>query len=517
MNLPKKYSHPKGELNQALYSIPTELQNGTYSVEAFNGTSKVGWDNDASSTPFGQMAFFIEFLKLGNLFDPWVEDCPLALTSPNASSKRDILGTALLSVLAGHTRYAHTNIIRNDGVNPELLGMSGTVSEDALRRNLKKIDAEKGEQWLHKHISKCYAPLLEVPWILDMDTTVKPLYGHQEGAVVGYNPHKPGRPSHTYHTYVIANLRLVLDVVVEAGNHGAASYSASGLWNIIDSLSLSSRPEFIRGDCGFGTDGIMSEAEARNQHYLFKLKQSKNVKFLIEREMKSKHWQIAGQGWEGVESSIQLSGWTKQRRVIILRRAIKTELAVLSTNAEDKQIELNFGSINKQTVVYEYAVLITNLEDEIYTIAQHYRDRADCENLFDEMKNQWGWCGFTTDDLHRCQIMARIIGLIYNWWSIFVRLAKPDKHLEAISSRPLLLYGVAHRTKHAGQNKIQISCQHGKVADIKLFLGRISNFFCELKSIAEQLTTEQRWYRILSKAVEKYLNGEPLKPPICLT
>ena len=41
-------------------------------------------------------------------------------------------------------------------------------------------------------------PLLSEPWILDVDTTVKPLYGHQEGAVVGYNPKKPGRPSHCY-------------------------------------------------------------------------------------------------------------------------------------------------------------------------------------------------------------------------------------------------------------------------------------------------------------------------------
>jgi len=56
---------------------------------------------------------------------------------------------------------------------------------------------------------------------------------------------------------------------------------------------------------------------------------------------------------------------------------------------------------------------------------------------------------------------------------------------------PRYLYGVAYRTKHAAQNKIQISCQHGKAADIKL--GRISNFFRELKSIAEQLTAEQRW------------------------
>jgi hypothetical protein len=26
------------------------------------------------------------------------------------------------------------------------------------------------------------------PWVLDVDATIKPLYGHQEGAVVGYNP-----------------------------------------------------------------------------------------------------------------------------------------------------------------------------------------------------------------------------------------------------------------------------------------------------------------------------------------
>src|SRR5271155_2619235 len=31
---------------------------------------------------------------------------------------------------------------------------------------------------------------------LDMDSTMKTLYGHQEGAAVGYNPAKPGRPSH---------------------------------------------------------------------------------------------------------------------------------------------------------------------------------------------------------------------------------------------------------------------------------------------------------------------------------
>lgn len=40
-------------------------------------------------------------------------------------------------------------------------------------------------------------------WILDCDTTVKVLYGHQDGAVVSYNPQKLGRPSHIIHTYWI--------------------------------------------------------------------------------------------------------------------------------------------------------------------------------------------------------------------------------------------------------------------------------------------------------------------------
>ena len=58
---------------------------------------------------------------------------------------------------------------------------------------------------------------LNTDWILDIDTTIKPLYGKQEGDQVSYNPHKPGRPSIALHTYWVANQRQVLDVVVSPG------------------------------------------------------------------------------------------------------------------------------------------------------------------------------------------------------------------------------------------------------------------------------------------------------------
>ena len=63
---------------------------------------------------------------------------------------------------------------------------------------------------------------------------------------------------------------------------------------------------------------------------------------------------------------------------------------------------------------YEYQVLVTSLGEELLTVADLYRQRADVENVYDELKNQWGWGGFTTRDLRRCQVAARNVALVYN-------------------------------------------------------------------------------------------------------
>jgi hypothetical protein len=70
-------------------------------VDTFGGRLDVEWDADSKATPIGQLAFFAEFLKNAGVFDDWVGECPLSYTSPNAPTNRDILGTWMLSVLAG--------------------------------------------------------------------------------------------------------------------------------------------------------------------------------------------------------------------------------------------------------------------------------------------------------------------------------------------------------------------------------------------------------------------------------
>ena len=133
---------------------------GGVDLDSFFGPVRVEWDHEAALTPLGQLPFFIHFLKTSGLFDALVADCPLRYGSPNAPKKRDVVGTAMLAMLAGHKRYAHIAALRCDAVLPELLGMSKIVSEDAVRRAFKAIEEKEGATWLRRHLAFCVEPLL---------------------------------------------------------------------------------------------------------------------------------------------------------------------------------------------------------------------------------------------------------------------------------------------------------------------------------------------------------------------
>ena len=481
-------------------------------LDTFAGPVRVEWDRSAALTPHGQIAFFAEYLKVSGLFDAVVADCPLHYKSPNAPEVRDVVGTLALSVLAGHKRYAHITALRADTVLPELFGLSKIVSEDSVRGGLGQIPEPAGTEWLDRHIDQCTHPLLGEPWILDSDTTIKLLYGHQEGAVVSYNPKKPGRPSHVHHTYMLAGLRLVMGVETAPGNQHTGKHSAPGLWRLIERIPRDCWPRLIRGDSGIGSESVMAGSEQRNIDHLFKLRLTPNVKRLINRIFSKGGWTNAGQGWEGKEDQLRLVGWSRHRRVIVLRRRLKGNL-VASTRDDANQLRLSFAEIEGDTELYEYAVLVTSLTCEVLSVAQLYRDRADCENAFDELKNQWGWGGFTTQDLARCRLTARMVALVYNWWNIFVRLAEPDKHLEAITSRPLLLAGIAERTTHGRQTTLKITSTHGRAGWAERVLTGVAKFLRGLIDTAEQLTSDQRWSRILAHAVRSWLKGRQLRAP----
>ena len=88
-----------------------------------------------------------------------------------------------------------------------------------------------------------------------------------------------------------------------------------------------------------------------------------------------------------------------------------------------------------------------------------------------------------TQQIKPCRFIARIIALIYNGWSLFIRLEEPDKHYEAIVSRPLLLHGVGKQTTHASQKTLTITSTHGRASYVRAAYKRVCAFFDEVKAI----------------------------------
>jgi hypothetical protein len=270
----------------------------------------------------------------------------------------------------------------------------------------------------------------------------------------------------------------------------------------------------IRGDKDWGTESNMRQAEQRAMPYLFKQRLTKHTRRTIERLLDEARWDDAGGGWCGTETRLRLQGWSRDRRIVVLRRRLQRDLMREERAAANPQpLRLSFAEVQENFALYEYAVLVTSLEEEIPAVAQLYRDRADAENPFDELKNHWGWGGFTTQDLKRCRLMARTTALIYNGWSLFVRLADPQKHTEAITSRPLLLSAIGRQTRHANQVRINITASHAEAPFAERQYRHIAAFLNSLRINAEQLNPMQRWRRILSEALIKYLQGRQLSPP----
>ncbi len=115
-----------------------------------------------------------------------------------------------------------------------------------------------------------------------------------------------------------------------------------------------------------------------------------------------------------------------------------------------------------------------------------------------------GGGGFVTQDLLRCQVAARNVALIYNWWSLFVRCADPQRPREAVTSRPLLLAAVGREIRHAGQSTVVLTSTHAQARRVQRLLTDLSLFLSGLRNTAEQLTSQECWARIRDRILTPF-------------
>ena len=131
------------------------------------------------------------------------------------------------------------------------------------------------------------------------------------------------------------------------------------------------------------------------------------------------------------ETTVRLHGWSCERRIVIVRT-----LRPVNPSPQEQ-----FWATPEDDV----AVYVTNLSPGEATpeqVAALYDRRADPENVFDELKNQWGFRGYCSGRAVVTELAARLVLLTDNPWSLFTRLMglTPGHHSEAIKSRRDFLF-----------------------------------------------------------------------------
>lgn len=137
-------------------------------------------------------------------------------------------------------------------------------------------------------------------------------YAQQEGAVIGYDAHKPGRPSHCYYSFMMGG-PLVLGVDVHPGDEHTPKHGQAYLWSLLHRIGRSRWPALLRGEVAWRVEPVMSRAEQEGLAYLFRLRMTANVRRALAKMMAQRDWTTAGHGWQGKTTMLRLLGWSRQR------------------------------------------------------------------------------------------------------------------------------------------------------------------------------------------------------------
>jgi hypothetical protein len=437
---------------------------------------------DSTLTPFGGFVAFASFLEKLGIIDKLVKSCPIKRTSNNATPVRDIIIGFLLTSIQEGKRFRHIRWIQDDSALATIFKVERRIpSDSSIVRFFKKIDSKEGESWLFQAEELIYKSMSEKS-ILDWDSTVTTRFGEQEGAEVGYNPHKPGRASHHPLLCTIAGTRLCLHLRYRPGDANSSNGWLEAMETVLAQLPKGMRPFLNRADISFASEESLTwhESVEDRPRYLFKLKKTARVMEALS-SIKEDEWK--GETGFGVaqvaEREIQLHGWTKKRRVILSRKLIERE--------SPQESGTLFGVCR-----YEYGAYITNLDTAFanaWQIVILYNQRCDSENIFDELKNQWGLNGFCSQNGNVTEFAARMTILSYNLWSMFVRFFNLTKHEEALCSRKEFLLIASSLTRSGRETMLKMAASDKLWKRIKEGYQRLLLW---LKQTAPQLKLEGR-------------------------
>jgi len=343
---------------------------------------------------------FMDALSLDTMISDMVSTPDRAANAEYSFS--GVVQMTVCAHIAGATAMEHVSKICSDDIISRCAGWEkvphatniGRIIKSVRERNITEL-----ESLLPKLRDKVWRRMVRnghtlasamTDMIIDMDSTVQGVYGRQEGAQKGYNPHKKGQLAYHPLMAFCAETKEVLHSWYRCGS----AYTSNGAVEFLKELMAGLRKGvkyLLRADSGFFDGDLLDYLESIEAGYLIKVKLKGLNKLLAQQGwVKSKQQP----GWEETTFSHACGSWSKARTFVAVR---------YQSGVTDDLYK---------TPIFESFCYVTTEKKSPMETHRHYGKRATSETWIEECKSQMGAGHIRTNDflansvLFQCGILA---------------------------------------------------------------------------------------------------------------
>lgn len=325
---------------------------------------------------------------------------PTEIQNATKFNNVQIMLAVVLASFVGINRLIQIATFTFDSLVIALLGLPTGLNKDVIGVRLKEF-GQAGAIKLQEHLFGLTTKWLKKSRLstitIDADSTVKTVYGNQQGAEVGFNSQKKGAKS--YHPLIafVSGIKIVVNSWFRCGS----AYTSNGICEFIKQtkaiLPSTIKDVFFRADSGFFNGALFDLLESYHWTYLVKVK-LKNLKELLQ----SQKWiSLHNSSIETCEFEYKAKKWKKARRLKAVRYIKAWE-------------EVDFMGTKQQVPVYECFCYCSNLDLDAFELHELYKQRSTSETWIEQVKSQLLAGATLTDNFHANDILWQLNVLAYN-------------------------------------------------------------------------------------------------------
>ena len=360
-------------------------------------------------THYGGILFFNEFTRMLQLRRFLTRHLRYPRRNQDYQLSQMLLAL-IYPIVLGLDRIETASLLRSDGTFQYLTGLPSFPDPQTLRRFLLNAPAYLREQ-LHRANDRLLQRFIHLPehrsrLIFDLDSSVLTVFGHQEGAEVGYNPHYRGKRSYDPLLCLEANSSFLWDVELRRGDAGTWASSEELLACCFHSTPSDIRELRVRADAGFGYGPVLDVLEARLAQFAVVARMLPSLK----RALKALRYEPLNPHWEIAEFEHHPHDWSQARRCIVARKRI-----------EETDPEPTLFTLER----YAYRAWHTDLPLTPTGVWHFYDGRAGMERRIREIREDYALPKIPTRAFAANALYLEVIRFAYNLVTAFQRTCLP--------------------------------------------------------------------------------------------